>query len=134
MARYLASRQGFRGMMAKDERLATKEPVFGFERAGRHWAAAASDLEGGRAFPLGEEWVFFHRPPKAALNDPTRAFVSRAGFTREGDGWIEKGSGARFDRRKGTFEGPGAPAPIEGLDTFWYVWSLNFPDTGLLGR
>ncbi len=134
MARYLASRQGFRGMMAKDERLATKEPVFGFERAGRHWAAVASDLEGGRAFPFGEEWVFFHRPSKAALNDATRAFVSRAGFAREGDGWIDRDSGARFDLRKGTFEGPGAPAPIEGFDTFWYVWSLNFPDTGLLGR
>jgi len=134
MARYLASSLGFRGMTAKDERLATKEPVFGFERAGRHWAAAASDLEGGRAFPVGQEWALLYRPPKAALNDATRAFVSRTGFAREGDAWIEKASGARFDARKGAFEGPGAPPPIEGLDTFWYVWSLNFPETGLLGR
>lgn len=133
MARYQASSLGFRGMAAKDERLPTKEPVFGFEREGRRWAAAASLLEGGRAFPIGEEWVLLLRPPKAGLNDVTRAFVSRAGFVRDGEAWIEKGSGARLDAVRGIFVGPGAPEPIEGFDTFWYVWSLTFPETTLLG-
>ncbi len=134
MARYLASSLGFRGMVAKDERLPTKEPVFGFEVKGRRWAAAASLLEGGRAFPIGEEWVLLYRPPRAALNDVTRAFVSRTGFVREGESWVERGSGARFDAAAGSFLGPDAPDPIEGFDTFWYVWSLTFPETGLLAR
>jgi hypothetical protein len=134
MARYLASSQGFRGMAASDDRLATKEPVFGFERSGRRWAAAASILEGGRVFPIGEEWVLLHRPRKAALNDHTRAYVSRVGFTPDAGAWVEKGSGARFDAERGAFVSPGAPEPIEGFDTFWYVWSLTFPDTALLGH
>lgn len=134
MARYLASSLGFRGMMAKDDRLATKDPVFGFARGARHWAAPAAALEGGRAFPVGGEWVFLHRPRGAALNDVTRAFVSAAGFARDGDAWVEKGSGARFDPARRAFGGATAPAEVDGFDTFWYVWSLTFPDTALLGR
>lgn len=134
MLSYVASGLGFRGLTAKDERLATKAPVFGFARNGRRHAVAASDVEGGRAFPLGTEWVFLYRPPGAALNDVTRAYLSRAGFVRQGEAWVEKGSGARFDAGSGRFQGRGAPEPFEGFDTYWYVWSLTFPDTGLLGR
>jgi hypothetical protein len=131
MEAYLSSSYGFQGLQAADPRLATKEPVFGFELSGKRYAVAARDAQGGRVFPVGTRSVLLYRPPEAALNVDTRAFVSEAGFAREGGAWVEKESGARFD--------PAAPpaansglVPVRGFDTFWYVWSLNHPDTDLL--
>jgi hypothetical protein len=134
MAHYLASDSGYRGLEAEDTRLPTKEPVFGFARAERRYAVTAKAVEGGRVFSLGSEAVFLYRPEDASLNDSTRAFVSRQGFERRGSAWVEKDSGARFDPAEGRFPGPGAPEPLEGFDTFWYVWSLNWPGTQLLSR
>jgi len=133
---YLASSYGFRGTEAEDKRLPTKEPVFGFEQAGRHYAAAAKDLVGGRAYPVGKGFVFLYRPPGAALNDDTRAFSSVSGFEQRSGGWVEKGTGALFDGTKRAFvsgsTASSAVAALTGFDTFWYVWSLNHPHTGLL--
>jgi len=133
---YLASSYGFRGTEATDKRLATKEPVFGFEQGGKRYAVASKELLGGRAFAVGGGFVFFYRPPGAALNDDTRAFASASGFERRGEAWVEKGSGARFDPKgRGFVPAAGSsagPAALRGFDTFWYVWSLNHPDTGLL--
>lgn len=133
MLRYLASSYGYSGMLAEDQRLATKEPVFGFARSGQHYAAVASDLSDGRVFRLSGESVLLYRPPGATLNDATRAWTSRSGFVREGERWVEIGTRARFEPARAGFVG-GEPAAIEGFDTFWYVWSLNYPDTALLGR
>jgi hypothetical protein len=121
-------------MDTTDKRLPTKETVFGFARGGRFYAAAAPDVEGGRAARVGDEWVFLHRPRGANLDDPTSAFVSKSAFSRQGDTWVEEGSGARFDPVRGAFVGERRPERLEGFDAFWYVWSLNFPGTELLGR
>jgi len=134
MLRYLASSYGYRGSVAEDQRLATKEPVFGFIRDGKPVAAAAKDVEGGRAFAVRGGFVLLYRSPAAALNETTRAYFSARGFDRAGNGWVEAASKARFDPAVGRFAGAGAPVTIEGFDTFWYVWSLNYPDTALLGR
>jgi Protein of unknown function (DUF3179) len=130
---YLASTYGFRGMVAADTRLVTKEPVFGFELDGKHYAVRAADLADGWAFRAGARHVFLYRPQDAALNVDTRAFVSDAGFARQGEAWVEKASGALFDPERGHFAGNGARA-LQGFDTFWYVWSLNYPSTDLLSR
>jgi hypothetical protein len=134
MVRYQASSLGYRGIDTKDKRLPTKETVFGFTSGGRAYAAAAADLEGGRAFPVGDLWVLLHRPRGANLDEPTSAYVSRDGFARQGDSWVEKGTGARFDGVHGRFVGEKTPDRLEGFDAFWYVWSLNYPETVLLGR
>ena len=129
---YLASSFGFRGLLADDARLPTKEPVFGFELRERHYAVRAADLAGGRVFRVGTEWVLLYRPPAAALNEDTLAFASASGFAPAEGTWSEKGTVARFDPARRGF-GVGAQArPLQGFDTFWYVWSLNHPDTELL--
>jgi hypothetical protein len=133
MLRYLASSYGYGGTLAEDQRLATKEPVFGFSRGGKRYAAAAADLAGGRVFRLAGESVLLYRPPGATLNDTTRAWASPRGFAPDGASWVENGTRARFDPALSGFAGGGAAA-VEGFDTFWYVWSLNYPDTALLGR
>jgi len=127
------SEYGYKGLQAKDTRLKTKEPVFAFEIDGKRYAASAKSLEGGRFFTLAGRSVFLYRPPDAGLIDPTRAFTSPAGFVRNGSAWVSRKSGARFDPGRGAFVGGDPPAPLRGFDTFWYVWSLNHPDTELLG-
>jgi hypothetical protein len=134
MMRYLASSLGYRGTVAEDQRLPTKEPVYGFVWKGKARAAAASDLAGGRAFAVPHGWVFLYRPAGAALNETTHAYVSSRGFSREGDAWVESGTGARFDATRRAFAGASVPEDLEGFDTFWYVWSLHYPGTSLLGR
>jgi hypothetical protein len=108
MVRYLDSQYGFRGEVAKDGRLKTKDLVFAFELAGRPYAAAAEDLEGGRAFDLSDGSVFLFRPPGAELHEPTGAYLSRHGFRRKGARWLEVGSGAVFDA---TGPSPARPSP-----------------------
>jgi hypothetical protein len=132
--RYLNSEYGFKGAVAEDDRLLTKDLVFAFDLEGRAFAAAAADLEGGRAFALEDRSVFLYRPVGADLNTPTRAFLSPEGFRREGDAWVDTGTGSRFDTARGEFAGSQVPEALWGFDTFWYVWSLNHPDTVLLGR
>jgi len=135
MMRYLASTLGFRGTKAEDTRLDTKEPVFGLLIEGKAYAAAAKDVEGGRAFPVpGGGWLFLYRPKEASLQDTTHAYLSLRGFERDGDTWTEAGTGARFDPARGDFAGTTTPFPREGFDAFWYVWSLHYPGTVLLGR
>lgn len=129
---YLASSFGFRGLLASDARLPTKEPIFGFELGGRRYAARAGDLAGGRVFRAGAEWVFLYRPPAAALNEDTLAFASPSGFEASGGSWSERGTAARFDPARRGFVGKSGARPLPGFDTFWYVWSLNHPDTELL--
>ena len=129
---YLASSYGFRGLVAEDPRLPTKEPVFGFELQEKRLAARAADLAGGRVFRVGDEWVLLYRPPAAALNEDTLAFASTAGFEPWEGTWSEKASAARFDPVRRAFVGKGTSRPLPGFDTFWYVWSLNHPDTELL--
>ncbi|HVQ29399.1 MAG TPA: DUF3179 domain-containing (seleno)protein [Vicinamibacteria bacterium] len=129
---YLASSFGFRGLLASDTRLPTKEPVFGFELAGRRYAARAADLVGGHAFRVGTEWVFLYRPPAAALNEDTLAFASPSGFEPSSGTWSEKATAVRFDPGRRGFTGKTGSRPVQGFDTFWYVWSLNHPDTELL--
>ena len=129
---YLASSYGFRGLLASDARLPTKEPVFGFELGEKRYAARAADLAGGRVFRVGAVWVLLYRPPAAALNEDTLAFASPSGFAPSAGSWSEKGTAVRFDPARRGFVGKAVARPLLGFDTFWYVWSLNHPDTELL--
>ena len=127
---YLASSYGFRGTVAEDTRLPTKEPVFGFEWKGQRYTARGKDIEGGSTFPVGGGHVFLYRPQGAALNVDTAAFLSERGFARRGADWVEVTSGSPFDPARRAFAG--GASPLRGYDTFWYVWSLNFPGSTLL--
>ncbi len=131
-ASYWRDPNGFRGQRARDRRLPTKAPIFAFELAGADYAAAHDAIEGGAVFSLADgRRVFLYREPGAPLFASTAAFVSAAGFVRDGDAWVELGTGARFDADTRAFVG-GEVERLPGFDTFWYTWSLNNPETQLL--
>ena len=126
---YLVSPFGHKGIAATDARLRTKDSVYGFELAGRHYAAPFTAYVGGRAFVAGGRSIFLYRPADVAVYYSTRAYTSTVGFEQKAGSWVDKSTGARFDPDKGAFTGPKAPLPLTGFDTFWYIWSLTHPAT-----
>ena len=131
--RYFTSRLGFGNLRALDKRLPTKEPVWAFERDGKRFAVPLRAIEGGGTLALGDHRLFLYRPRAAAVYLSTRAFVSRGAFVFRDGAWTHAASGAVFDESSGSFAGtPADVRPLEGFDTFWYVWSLTHPDTAVL--
>lgn len=135
-ADYFSSDRGFRGSQARDKRLKTKEPIFAFQHGDKKFAAPLSLLEGGRSFDLGEIRVFLYRPHKADIFYSTLAFFTTGSGFKKIDGvWADIDTGCRFDPAQGVFpaERPDCPQKFTGFDTFWYNWSLNNPETEVLG-
>jgi hypothetical protein len=129
--RYFASADGVAGISAEDRRLATKAPVFAFSLHARAHAIAHVAIEGGRVFEIEGSTVFVYRRPKAAPFESTVAYIGQR-FERQDDAWVEARTSCRFDEASAAFTGSRCPKPLEGLDTFWFVWSLNHPETALL--
>jgi hypothetical protein len=132
---YFHDRRGFRGASARDKRLETKDSIFAFDFGGKKYAASHKVIKGGRVFELdGGVQVFLYRSKKAGIFESTAAFVTENGRIENKDGaWIETQTGARFDEQKGEFERT-TMERLGGFDTFWYNWSLNNPETELLGE
>jgi hypothetical protein len=132
---YFASNAPFRGIEARDQRLESREPVYAFRIGETHYAVPFSSLEGGAVVEAGGRRLFLYRPPGAEVHHSTLAFEVPEGDVVRGDGgWIHEPSGARFDPEASAFVGAADSAPIrfEGLDTFWYMWSLTHPETAVL--
>jgi hypothetical protein len=132
---YLASNMPFRGIEARDDRLPSREPVYAFQLGGTRYAVPFSALEGGAVFRAGGRELFFYRPRDSELHQSTLAFEGAGDtFVEEAGGWTHLPSRNRFHPDRGGFAGGREPGPIrlEGLDTFWYMWSLTHPETEVL--
>jgi Protein of unknown function (DUF3179) len=126
---YIDSPFGHKGIAATDARLRTKDPVYAFEHAGRHYAVPFPACVGGRAFVVGGRSIFLYRPADVSVYYSTRAYASAVGFAQKAGVWVDQATGARFDPDKAAFIGPNLPKALTGFDTFWYMWSLTYPDT-----
>ena len=82
----------------------------------------AGDIVGGRRFQLDNKVAYLHRGTADGLQDSTLAYL---GSTDSNCAFIEK---------KHSLLGNECHTPLKGFDTFWYNWSLNNPDTELLGQ
>ena len=134
--KYFNSAKGFRGISATDDRLESKEQIFTFVYEDKNYAVPNERIEGGKVFDLGSARVFFYRPVDAEMFYSTLAFMTRGlGFTKSDDGWQEIDSECVFRPDTESFADGKSECPkrINGFDTFWYTWSLNNPDTELLG-
>ena len=129
--KYFASPEGFRGLVAHDDRLATKQPIFAFRLDGQPYAARYEDFIGGRVFRVGGVGVFLYRADGVDLRDASAAYLSPH-YATPATGIPGPVAGCRFDAQGKRYEGADCPARIAGFDTFWYSWSLNNPDTRLL--
>ena len=127
---YFRDSRGFGGASAIDDRLETKTPVFAFHRGTESYAVTQKSIEDGTLFVLEDgASVFLYRRKGSSMIESTHAFISTSGFEHRNGVWVEKGSGARFDKTSGEFSGVES---LGGFDTFWYNFSLNNPETLLL--
>ena len=127
---YFRDSRGFGGASAKDDRLETKTPVFAFHRGTESYAVTQKSIEDGTVFVLEDgASVFLYRRKGSSMFHSTHAFISTSGFEQQNGVWVEKGSGARFDKTSGEFSGVES---LGGFDTFWYNFSLSNPETLLL--
>lgn len=133
--RYFSSPKGFRGSVATDARLRTKEPIFAFHWQDQSYAIPHSAIEGGKTFDLGEIKLFLYRPKGAAIFHSTIVYQSvNSSFNNVNGIWVHETSGCKFNLEGERFDGneEACPQRFEGFDTFWYNWSLNNPETKLL--
>ena len=137
--RYFASESGFREMRATDDRLADKAPVYVFHRRSGPWAVdQALFADGGAVVKLDGRSFFFYREADDSHDRSTAAFlVGRDhGVGKGAEGWVlstANGRSVPFDPEARKFHVPvGLMRPLTGFDTFWYIWSLSNPGTGLL--
>ncbi len=133
--RYFSSPEGFRGSVATDTRLRTKEPIFAFHWQEQSFAVPHSVVEGGKAFDLGEMKLFLYRPKGSAIFHSTTVYQStKTGFKNVNGVWTHEESDCKFDSKTERFEEKVGifPKRFEGFDTFWYNWSLNNPETKLM--
>ena len=134
---YFNSPRGFRGISATDRRLESKEKIFAFEYENTKYAVLNEIIEGGKVFDLGTARIFLYRPEGSEMFYSTIAYLTKGlGFSKNENGWREIDSECVFDINMATFTGgkTNCPERFNGLDTFWYTWSLNNPDTKLLGE
>lgn len=135
--RYFASDMGFRNSTASDTRLATKAPIFAFHYQGKSYAVAHKDFSGGKTFTIGNKQIFLFRPADSEIFLSTNAFIAeKDGFKEKNGNWLHGDSGKTFDPESRKFTGKGGtnPESLNGFDTFWYNWSLNNPQTAILGH
>ncbi len=131
---YLESDQGF-GSVAVDQRLAAKEPIFGFVFGGASFAVPLRSVEGGAVLEIDLKYIFLYRPIGSHVIRSTVAYISSSGgfVQAEGD-WIHSHSGSTFNPVLGVFDGEAGPElrRMEGFDTFWYTWSPLHPGARII--
>jgi hypothetical protein len=128
---YFRDQKGFRGLQAKDTRLKTKSPIFAFHHGDESFAIPYSEFESGASFALPDgSQVFLYREKDDEIFRSTAVFISKAGFVKKENMWIENQNNKSFDESSRSF---GANVTrLSGFDTFWYNWSLNNPETQVL--
>ncbi len=138
---YFDSEGGFRGLGATDGRLPDKALLFGFHHDDASFAVPFSAFEnGGGAQVVNGRPLFLYRDAKDVFYRSTTAYLAPEGitFVRKRKKWqAMKGDTviARFDAKARSFEAVADGAvlePFHGFDTYWYIWSLNNPQTELL--
>ena len=131
---YFTDKKGFHGLESTDERMETKTPIFAFHRGDRAYAVRHELIVDGKVFELPDgQWLFLYRTDADSIRRSTSAFVSSTGFAEVEGKWTETANQEQFDQSKRRFLGDEI-SRIGGFDTYWYNWSLNNPDTLVLGE
>ena len=102
----------------------------------KKYAVVNESIEGGRVFDLGSARIFLYRPEGAEMFYSTVAYLTKSlGFAKVENGWKEIDSDCVFTPETESFTKGKTTCPkrFNGFDTFWYTWSLNNPETELLG-
>ncbi len=135
---YFESDNTFRNMKTTDTRLPNKEPIFAFTIDDQAYAVPHTEIEGGYVGDAGGITVFLYRSKGASLYRSTLALRldwSGASTRIDPDGRLWVTPAVRLDPESGSLVGDsGAANRLEGLDTFWHIWSTYHTTSEILSR
>ena len=131
-ADFFSSPRGFRGAEAADDRLETKDPVYAFRMGGVPYAVPFAAFEGGAVFDVEGTEVFLYREAGWPIRRSSLAYTGGIYAVLDGE-WGHFPSALGFRRGVGFPRGGASPpAPLTGMDTFWFNWSMSWPETKVL--
>jgi hypothetical protein len=133
---YFSSEEPYGDLEVSDERLAPRTPIFAFRVGERAVAVPHASIEGGKTFPLEASRdpkaprILLFRPPGASVFASTRAyrFPSEMLFVPNLSIFdlMDRIEAALADPEEAERLGV---ERIAGMDTYWYSWVLQNPDT-----
>jgi hypothetical protein len=118
---YFNSDDTFKEMETSDTRLPNKAAVFTFHLADRPYAVPHTAIEDGWTGNAAGVPLYLYRPAGSSIYRSTVALRVDP-----------NGTPPRIDPDTGIVD-PGSATPLEGLDTFWHIWSTYNPETEVLG-
>jgi hypothetical protein len=135
---YFQSEEGFRQLAAKDQRLASKDLLYGFHMDDRVIAVPhVGFYKKGGVIELGDRELFLFRKKDDSFYRSTSAFLGAPGvhFERKKGKWRAVGpeTTAYWDPETRSYGITTEVTPLAGFDTFWYIWSLSNTDTEVVG-
>lgn len=135
---YFTSEKTFRPVDRPDERLPPKTSVFTLVIEEKAYAISHQSLASGWQGEVEGMPVFIYREEGDSIYRSTKAYkmVDKNGepvkLYRKRKQWVAASLG-RFHPDSGNFGKDEARVePLQGLDTFWYIWSQYYPRTTLL--
>jgi hypothetical protein len=132
---YFNSDGVFRGHYATDKRMEDKVPVFAFHYKDKNYAIPHSRVEDGKIVKVEDEFFFMFRPEKSSIYQSTAAYnLENRQIEINNNKWVISDTNCYFNSKSYHFVGEGSDCPpkLEGMDTFWYTWSLTNPGTIIL--
>lgn len=125
---YFESRDTFRGLVSRDDRLPPKEPIFSFHTADRAWAIPHNAIFGGLLVSNGGfpgRQLLVYREPEVAMFASSVAYLVDDEVAAADGGDVSK-------LLEQAAAGNAGFEPVEGFDTFWYMWANINSGTELL--
>ena len=132
---YFTSDGVFKGHYATDKRMADKVPVFAFHYKNKNYAIPHSRIEDGKIVKIEEEFFFMFRPKNSSVYQSTAAYnLENREIEIKNTKWLISNTNCYFNTSEYKFVGEDSDCPpaLQGLDTFWYTWSLTNPGTIIL--
>lgn len=132
---YFNSDGVFKGHYTTDKRMGDKVAVFAFHYKDKNYAIPHSKIEDGKIVKVEDKFFFMFRPQNSSIYQSTAAYnLENSQIEIYKGKWVISDTNCYFDYKAYKFlgEDSNCPPKLEGLDTFWYTWSLTNPGTIIL--
>jgi len=132
---YFNSEDVFKKHYATDKRMEDKVAVFAFHYKEKNYAIPQSRLWDGKIVKVDNEFFFMYRPEESSIYRSTAAYnLEDRQIEMNNNKWFLSNTDCFFDPKSYEFSGEqeDKPPKLEGIDTFWYTWSLTNPGTIIL--
>jgi len=132
---YFNSDGVFKEHYANDKRMEDKVAVFAFHYKDKNYAIPHSRIESGKIVKIENDFFFMYRPEESSIYQSTAAYnLEDSQIEMNNNKWLITNTDCFFDPKSYEFSGgeEDKPPKLEGMDTFWYTWSLTNPGTIIL--